>query len=283
MQNTRFVTLAAFAFVPMALFVACSSESESGTVSSGTTSTTSTTGAGGSSSASTTVATTTAATTTSSTGSGMITCDDAYSNITPGECDLLQQDCGPGKTCKPTGSGADWTTSCKVANGLKGPAESCQDDSECKAGLLCFDKCLAICCPGSDEPCGGGTCNLQVSWNDTEFFTMVCSYAAACTLFQPNACANGDECHIQDPSQGLTTCLPPSPTQVDEGQDCNFINDCKDMQYCFSQNGEQGVCRYNCDLTAAAGTAPGLGGCPASQTCQPNYDFGIPNVSVCLP
>ena len=214
----------------------------------------------------------------------MIECSDGYTNMAVGECDLLQQNCAQGQTCKPKYTGTDWTTICVVSSGLKGPAENCTDDSECKAGLTCLNQCLAFCCPDNDQPCGGGACNLQVNWNETEYFTMVCSYAEMCTLFQDMACPDGSECHIEDTTQGLTTCIPPSPTQVEEGENCTFLNDCKDMQFCFAAaQGEQGVCRYNCDTTAPAGTPAGLGGCPAGQTCQPNYNFGIPNVSICLP
>jgi hypothetical protein len=266
------------------LGAACSSESSGGEGGSGSTgaattgeTTTGTTGTA-------TGATSATATTSSATGGGTIDCSDGYSNIPAGECDLLQQDCGAGMTCKVKPTGDTLTTECQSSSGLKGAAEACASDDECQAGLLCINgQCVAVCCPDNDQPCGGGQCSVQLSWNGTRYFTMICSYSEQCELFTEDACPPGQECHIEDTTQGLVACTGPSPQQVDEGGICYFLNDCKDMQFCFSQDGNGGVCRYNCLLEAEPGTAPGLGGCPEGQTCQANYDFGVPGVSICLP
>lgn len=284
----KLATLGVLACSIAALLGACSSDPESGTTSAGgsaATSTSTTTGAGGATSV-TATATTTATTTSTGSGNGITCTDGAATNMGEGECDLLQQDCPPGETCRPNYVGDVFIPQCVGGAGLKGAAEQCSDDAECKAGLFCLGsankQCLAICCPDNDEPCGGGQCSLKVDWNETEFFTFMCSYSQLCELFTPGSCPQGLECHIEDTSQGLTGCVGPSPTQVGEGEECTYLNDCGDSQFCFSQ-GNPGICRYNCDLAAPAGTAEGLGGCPVGQTCQANFDFGIPGISVCLP
>jgi hypothetical protein len=260
-----------------AIFVACTSDdsqSSSGGSTTATTSTSTSAGTGGGTTSSSSA-------TTGTGGGGPIVCTDVYSNITPGECDLLQQDCGAGMTCRPAQVEANvWSTHCVAGGGLKGPASPCTSNNECEAGLFCIGpedlaQCIPVCCPGTDEPCGSGNCNLTVSYGTQGKFVMMCSYSPECTLLTMNACPGGGECHIQE--LGLAACVPPSAQQVDEGGPCMFINDCKDMQFC----GPGDVCRYHC-FVSGSDQPPGLGGCPAGQVCN-NLDFGIPDIGLCEP
>ena len=255
-------------------------------------STTSDTGEGGAAGAggattTTTSTTTTTTTTTTSTGTGgaaPITCAQKYTSIVGGPCDLLQQDCGPGETCRPwsTANGG-WTTKCLVNSGLKSRGATCHGDAECEAHLFCTGtqkvagQCAPVCCPANDEPCGGGKCNLSVSLGGNDFLYQ-CTYLTACTLLTKDACAAGEDCHLQDAKQGYAACVAPSGANVPEGGACQYINDCGDMQLCA-----QGLCRYNCYLGAAGqGVAAGLGGCPVGETCVESQT-GIDGVGVCNP
>src|SRR5689334_4949211 len=99
------------------------------------------------------------------TDSGPVQCDSTYSTFPKGECDVLQQDCPPGKTCKPVPANGDYTTKCVLASGLKTAGEPCFSDSECDAKLFCVGgqldaKCAAVCCESIKDYCNGGTCNF---------------------------------------------------------------------------------------------------------------------------
>src|SRR5262245_11544788 len=113
-------------------FIACKTS-----ISPGTGGHSGTGGAGG--------ATTSASSGTTSTGP--ILCSNSYTNVPKGSCDLLQQNCPPGKTCE----AATGTTVCVTSPGLKTAGEPCYDPDECNAKLICVGdmpgKCVAICCP----------------------------------------------------------------------------------------------------------------------------------------
>jgi hypothetical protein len=213
-----------------------------------------------------------------SASSGPLTCDMPYSNVPEGECSLLAQNCGAGKTCVVNldAQAMTATTVCTTTNGFKPRGAACGTNSECQAGLICIDKCTPICCPSNDEPCEGGECNINVTFNNSTFTAMVCAYNDACQLFTEMACPMGEVCH---PADGLASCSTPSPNPVEEGEVCEFLNDCGDMQACIGQGAEY-RCRYACMMGSMA--APGLGGCPAMQTCQP-VDFGLPDIGACSP
>lgn len=224
----------------------------------------------------------------------MISCPKGgTTDIPKGECDLLQQDCPSGDTCKPVSvagpdGGVAWTTKCAPANGLKGISKTCAKDTECQPGLFCiFGACAPPCCPENSEPCNGGTCNVQQAYGDK--FMMSCSFFQKCTLLaSPSTCDMGTECVLQDPKQGLASCTPPSGMQVDEGGNCIFLNDCKENQFCYApMAGAQAVCRWHChpsDSPKMPPVAPGLGGCPAPETCMPfNFGPGITDIGLCLP
>lgn len=229
-----------------------------GQVTGATTSTTSTTTAG------------TSTTATSSTGSGPIQCSGTQTNIQPGECDLLQQNC-PDKTCVPvdngTGGGAPLSTACLGNVGLKASGSPCTQDTECQKGLFCFfDVCTPVCCPDTgSNSCNGGDCDLKISLpppHDTDFF-FVCTFSKQCTLFDVSSCPQGYGC--QPKSAGLMACAQLNTPVVPEGGACQGANDCDTMSVCV---GNPGVCRLMCDPAGSA-APPKMGGCPANEMCQP--------------
>jgi hypothetical protein len=217
----------------------------------------------------------------SSSGGGQapLICMDVYTDAPSGDCDLLQQDCPPGRTCAPIEFSGVWTTKCLSGGGLKGPGKACFDQGECAAGLFCIGEansfCSPICCPGTGEPCGGGLCNANVAFGP--FYAMMCTFEPECELFEQDACEGVGECHISDVTQGLATCAEPAPSQSDEGGPCQFINGCKDMQHCF-----EGTCRYYCLTNPPGALPPGQGGCPDTQGCA-SINLGVSGVGVCQP
>jgi hypothetical protein len=64
-----------------------------------------------------------------------------------GGCDLLAQDCGPGRACVPT----DTASTCIVA-GAGGPDASCTASTDCQAGEVCLGNgtCEPLACAPSD-------------------------------------------------------------------------------------------------------------------------------------
>jgi hypothetical protein len=166
--------------------------------------------------------------------------------------------------------------------GVKGADEACSSDDECQPGMLCQpDSCLPMCCPDTDEPCmdDGGTCTLQLSFNGTDKFVMVCAFSQSCTLFQPDTCPDGEDCHPEDTSQGIAKCHPPAPRPADVGEACAFINSCADSVWCNA------TCIRLCDVTTwqnEPAPEPGLGGCPAGETCNPaGFGGAFANVGTC--
>jgi hypothetical protein len=230
---------------------------------------------------------------------GNIICTVPYSQLvaTNGPCNLLNQNCPEGETCVPSLAASGWTTACSPSPGLKTANEDCFSGNECGAKLYCVGnvqgqagKCVAFCCPKSNEPCNGGLCNLQVDLgNGASVF--VCTYDKPCELLAPNACPSGYGCHAEPAAgMGLAYCVESSPTPVPELGTCHFLNDCGDMQQCrFGTNPSAGVCLYYCALTGPkANQPPGLGGCPMGETCQSSYDgvifnIGAPNIGLCVP
>lgn len=290
LSSVRPVRAPAALLLGLALGVGCSADGGSSIATTApTTSTAGAGGAGGASPAGGAGGASTSSTSSSSTSSGgaggsvPLVCTPKYSSVKSGPCDLLQQDCGPGQTCRPWAVGNSYTTKCLANSGLKSRGAPCSSDQECEAQLFCTGnvnspgQCAPICCPDTDEPCGGGKCNLSVQLGPTDFI-MLCTYLTQCTLLTANACAKGTECHLQDSKQGYAACVAPSGTHVAEGQACQYINDCGDMQLC-----DVGKCRYNCFLGGAGqGLSPGLGGCLAGQTCV-DKGTGIEGIGVCQP
>lgn len=210
-------------------------------------------------------------------------------NVAQGSCDLLNQDCEPGKTCYPLLSSGHWTTGCFVTNGLKSQGSNCVSNVECQAGLRCLlNRCAPFCCPdGQDLPCGGGACDFRLQLGPDVDGKMAdvsfCSYGEKCSLFDPNSCPPkvGEQptyCQVSDPKTGLITCQPtPSGMPLAEGEMCKSANECGANAACRT-----GTCRYLCDEIGWKNKQPGLGGCPMAQTCN-KVNVGVMNVGICGP
>ena len=230
-------------------------------------------------------------TTTSSSGGGggaPLTCAGTYTNITDGTCDLLAQNCPDGRSCDVSTMGGVKTYCRASAGGLKDIGSPCQSPAECKDHLICIDsKCSAYCCPTTDEPCAGGTCDIHVNFGSGKY-AMACSYSQACELFL-GQCPEGEDCHIANGAQGLVVCDAPSGTSVPEGGACEYRNDCGDSMQCnhtppdTGDGGNLGACRFNCKVDTWQSLTPGLGGCPGNQTCNDLTYGQLPNIGVCVP
>ncbi|MFO0756567.1 MAG: hypothetical protein U0359_08760 [Byssovorax sp.] len=280
MAAPRWLAIFPSVLVAAAAFASCSDQA-------------STTGTGGGSSTSSTTTTSTTTTTTTGTGgedagpAAPVCNNKSYSNIPKGECDLFNQDCGPGETCKPAPSGNTFTTKCFPSYGLKSEGETCYVDDECLPKLQCIgDHCSPICC-SSNVPCASGRCGLQLGLNAT-LFMQACIYSTACELFTEGSCPPGFLCQV-DPVQGLPTCIQPSGSPSPELGACSFLNDCGDQQQCIFPSGKnKGVCHYLCYLKQMSPTPAGEGGCPDGEVCQ-NHDgpttlpFDIENIGICVP
>ncbi len=254
-----------------AAVAACSSDSSNGNGGSGPTGTT--TSMTGSSS--------TTSDSTSSTSNVPLTCGEAITNAMETDCELLNQTCGTGFWCDMKTVGASLVTVCKPdTGGLLDKGMDCTQLSECKAGLLCVDKkCSPFCCPSTDEPCGGGSCDIKL--NSGAGWAMMCSYATTCTLFE-GTCTEGEYCHLTDAAQGLAVCDSPTANVEDEGGPCEYRNDCKESALCNKNPPDMGICRHLCNTTTP-NADPGKGGCVAERECKPMKADGIPNLGICLP
>jgi hypothetical protein len=218
---------------------------------------------------------------------GPPTCLGIYSTVPKGSCDQLAQDCPPGQTCRANDDSAPTETTCVAITGLKGKGENCKVSEECQAGLICVNQCTSPCCRSTNEPCGGGECNLQLSYNNGDY-TFVCAFNHTCKLLQPNACPTGYGCHIDDGPQGLATCTIPTAKMANDQGSCMYLNDCPDMEDCRDlAEGEGQRCRYYCyeDMSRGEGL-PGLGACPAGQSCVTSINgsainLGFPGVGLC--
>jgi hypothetical protein len=269
-----------------ALFVACSDDGAR--VEPGST-------GGGDAGASSVTASSTATSTSGSEGSGgeaPLVCAEPIVQTQPrsvvtGECDLLDQDCQLGRTCVAVQDPRTraWSTKCTIAPGLKGPGKPCVAPDECEAGLFCIGGqdafCAAPCCPPTNEPCGNGLCNLFTEF-ENGLFVWMCSYDEGCELFAEDACVPGRDCHISDIRQGRATCVRLADRRVDEGQPCDYLNECGDMQHCDAPGLEARSCRYYCYLQRSDPLPPGGGGCPEGQACQ-QVNVGRSDVGICRP
>jgi hypothetical protein len=192
---------------------------------------------------------------------------------------MLQQDCPVGQGCVPTAPtvGGSLETGCVSGSGLKEAAQDCMTNGECKPGLSCvFGKCSPPCCPGNDQPCEGGLCNVT----DTDTYPgetiYYCSYLPSCELFDPTACSNGQDGNCYPSPFGYSFCVPGVPPVGGEGDTCENLNNCETNMLCAMGN-----CRWACYLDGSNTTA-GQGGCPAGQTCT-DLGLGLPNIGICQP
>lgn len=269
-----FVTIAAcWAALSLGLaFAACSSTSET-TGSDATGSGSGGAGQGGGASSSGSVGS-------GGSGGAFVDCPESpATNISLGECDLLNPDCPSGKACLPVlpiGS-TKMTTKCVAWTGVKGIGAACGVNEECAAGMFCAaNYCSPPCC----KVPGMSSCDCSINQSgfpDPKASLWVCNFLPKCELFTADACAThpGSQCHLQNINEDLATCAPPSQNQMPpmEGKDCTFINDCEANQMCRNN-----VCKYNCTIGAPAGTPKGLGGCDAPATCKeiaPGHTIGV--------
>ena len=227
-----------------------------------------------------------------STSTGPSECSEEVTNIS-GNCDLFLQDCPAGETCIVFGDANDPTLAFSdcADDGLVGLGQPCMP-GECQHGMICAGTCTFACCPadadvGANQPCGDlGLCNLNLMFEGTTSHMMVCTYDEICSLFQPDSCPNGKDCHYGGP--GFTSCSVPSPGNFMDGQTCEGNgNDCADSAICIDEvpgAPEELVCRYFCQQ--GSNEPPGLGGCPVGQGCNTTtYDFGFMDdtIGFCLP
>lgn len=289
MHKAWLISVLGSAFLGMGALVACGdSEGTGGSGGSSTDTTDATTG----SKMGTTVSSV-QSTAMSSSSTGPLECSDEVTNIT-GNCDLFLQDCPPGETCQvfahpddPTLAFADC-----AADGLVGLGQPCMP-GECQHGMICIQTCTFACCPadaevGANTPCGDlGTCTLNIDFQGTTSHMMVCAYDEVCSLFQPDSCPAGKDCHYGGP--GFTSCSVPSPGDFMDGEVCEGNgNDCPDSAICIDSDPDdmvdENICRYFCQTGSAQ--PAGLGGCPAGQSCNAKiYDFGFMDdtLGFCLP
>lgn len=268
--------------------VACSGEINSGEQTTASTSASASSGggmggAGGAGGADAAGGAPTASASGTGGGQPFLTCNVKVATFENDDCDFLNQDCPDGKQCFPDAN-KGYATSCIVWGGVKTLGAQCTSHSECAAGLFCgLNFCAPPCCPDdTDVPCSKGACNVETPLLGAANKANICNYAPKCTLFTADACKPGLDCHM-DMSQGLPICVPyikpegQEPGQEPmEGQVCNHLNNCPNMQQCW-----EGVCRHACD-TNLLDQPPGLGGCLLDRVCAtlkdppPGYDsFGI--------
>jgi hypothetical protein len=278
---SRFLLSCALALSCAAPFLACGSEE---TGDDGSPASSSSAGTGGATSSSSVASSSSASS--SGAGAAPLTCPASsapYSTLDKGTCDLLAQNCtNPGEACEPASVSGVFKPKCVQNDGLKGVKTPCSASSECQGGLYCvFGLCSPVCCPATNEPCEGGTCNIEFAGETNNYgageHIRLCSFLVQCELLTASACAAGTECHVQDAATGLSLCVPPNGANVQEGGACQYINDCGDMQECFG-----GVCRYYCRVSDAGAGTPGLGGCIDGQTCL-EADYGVDDVGICQP
>jgi hypothetical protein len=231
-----------------------------------------------------TTTSTAAITTTTAPDAGPLTCPGSAGTMPTGVCDPLQQDCPPGKTCRP--NGATNATTCVPAYGLKTASEACSAHDECDAGLFCvFGKCAPVCCPDTNEPCGSGICDATQTYGP--YRLTFCHFSPRCSVLTEDACEPGTGCHVEDAKQGLATCSTPAATAVGDQEACKYINDCPDMEQCWGPPGGQALCHFLCWTDAANDALAGLGGCPAGQTCRlksgsASVSYGVPKLGLCF-
>ena len=194
---------------------------------------------------------------------------------------MLSQDCPTGQHCL---VGSKGTECVPGSGGLKTMGMKC-NAGECGAGMHCLEgHCSAFCCPETNEPCGDGACDVQVSFSVG--YAMMCSFNPGCLLFEGD-CPKGQHCHIGDAEAGLAVCDKPSDSFVDESEVCIFRNDCGESQLCnkngADRDGEKGRCRHLCKPSAWEKLKPSKGGCLAERTCEKANAGTFTDLGICSP
>jgi len=216
-----------------------------------------------------------------STGAGgQLTCSEEFTDIT-GDCDLLAQDCPNGQWCNVV---SEKSVCVPITGSLLKIGSECIQ-GECAAGLRCIGGlCTPFCCPASNQPCGDGTCDVNVSFGSS--YAMMCSFNPGCTLFKGD-CPEGTDCHIGDAEAGLAVCDEPASSFVGEGEVCKYRNDCGESQLCnkngSDKNGENGICRHLCKISDWMNLKPAKGGCEAERSCKPVNAGSFMDLGICEP
>jgi len=220
-----------------------------------------------------------------------IECAVPVTNI-DGDCDLLNHDCPQDYWCTVQSvAGSAQRTCALFLGGLKPAGSACEATTECGFGLRCIsDKCTAVCCPASNEPCGAGACDIRVSYSSSSW-AYYCSYNDACQLFAHDCPQQPQpfDCHVSDQDQGLAVCDDRSDQWGGEGGPCVYRNDCGDSQRCNRlapdvdpDAGIEGRCRYHCHVAEWESETEGNGGCPAGQHCVDLSWPAMPNIGLCV-
>jgi hypothetical protein len=213
-------------------------------------------------------------------------CPSAVSDVPQKECDLYLQDCPNGGTCDvvngdTTGKTYMPVSGCIEQNGLKGIGESCGASPECEAKLTCVgNRCSTFCCKENLDSCGGGTCSVEVSLQDSKgidsgFSFQGCAFSPTCDLFTPDSCPENENCYLA--SEGVLGCYQ-AQDRIPDGGACAFLNDCLDSSVCLGPQ-DEGICYYLCLVGSAE--APGLGGCPVGKECKTNLATGFEDIGYC--
>jgi len=279
MKAVRWLALPFCASLTALVFAACNAEVSTGSSAAGS-------GGGGGTATSGDVTSGISSTGSSMPEAGPLTCKgSSVSDIPPGECDLLTQDCVLGYTCNPASVGPVYTTKCIPVSGIKSEGEVCYSPSECRGGLHCIaNRCAPFCCPTTGEPCKGGFCGFTVEYAKGAYKVHACRYSQQCQVLTPDACPSGYDCHvdIDNDHTGLATCGQPSPNPVGEYDPCTYTNDCGNMQACVDV-GSGKHCYTLCWVKPPNPNAPkGLGTCAGAEQCKFYADFGIDNLGTCL-
>lgn len=206
---------------------------------------------------------------------GMMMMDDGGGTTgacgNPGECDVLEQDCGAGQACRNLIMMAGDTPMgiCEQA-GTKLEGEACSRATmpECAEGLICFEGfCRGYCCDGRTSDCAvlGHYCQ---PFSDTN--VGICLPSSGCTLLDQSGCEAGEGCYPIP--GGITRCSEPAAGAGGDGTECSSLDGCNPGFACI---GTPGMCRAFCDPAADPVD------CPTDYTCNNLTDH--PGVGVCVP
>jgi hypothetical protein len=105
-----------------------------------------------------------------------VSCPDDYTSV-EGMCDILLQDCPADEWCRVIESPTGQARCVPRGSGTVGLGGACvSGNNQCAPGLVCAqENCTAYCCPSTDQPCGGGTCDV-LFWYDGPYYVWLCSF-----------------------------------------------------------------------------------------------------------
>lgn len=205
------------------------------------------------------------------------------------ECDLLDaNDCQEGYGCQfllPTsGSGAAYAQCMEAGDGKDG--DDCDDDTPCEPGLHCHDGvCHKYCCVyGSGSECPADQACV-IALRDGEGGVSDVSLCDACDECNPLTlvgCDTGQGCYPIEPEDdsentGCRLCLD-SVGELEAGEPCEAVNQCKPGLGCYSVQGGDSECVPFCDLTAEPDP------CESGTNCQDSAGskaMGL-DIGICL-